>query len=169
MIVEFQKEHINDIAEAQLLAWQKAFKGILSKNLLSRLTVNSFKQHWPSILKDTERRNMVWLNSRQQAVGFVAYGPPADNHEPANFELYGLYVHPEYWRRGIGSRLVEYAIAFIRVKHSPTTIVLWTMRENKVSRRFYERCGFKANGKERVSERYQSLFTEVQYEKKVES
>jgi SAM-dependent methyltransferase/GNAT superfamily N-acetyltransferase len=52
-------------------------------------------------------------------------------------ELDQLYVRPGWWRRGIGSRLVELAKG-----RSPDGLALWTLQVNAGARRFYERHGF---------------------------
>ncbi len=37
MIIEFKEDKIKEIAKAQVFAWKKTFKGILSEELLSNL------------------------------------------------------------------------------------------------------------------------------------
>jgi pimeloyl-ACP methyl ester carboxylesterase/ribosomal protein S18 acetylase RimI-like enzyme len=50
-----------------------------------------------------------------------------------------LYVRPDRWRRGIGSRLVELA-----KERRPDGLDLYTFQENAPARAFYERHGFGA-------------------------
>jgi GNAT superfamily N-acetyltransferase len=50
-----------------------------------------------------------------------------------------LYVHPKYCGLGIGSALLEYALAQI-----PRPVYLYTFQANSGARRFYERYGFLA-------------------------
>jgi GNAT superfamily N-acetyltransferase len=54
-------------------------------------------------------------------------------------EVDQLYVDPEWWGRGIGSRLIEHAK---RVR--PHGLRLWAFQTNTGARRFYERHGFVA-------------------------
>jgi ribosomal protein S18 acetylase RimI-like enzyme len=50
-----------------------------------------------------------------------------------------LYVHPYWWRRGVGTRLVEQA------KHRrPAGLQLWTFQSNAAAQHFYEAHGFVA-------------------------
>jgi hypothetical protein len=46
MIVEFKKKYIIDIANAQVLSWKVAFKGILSQKILSNLKIENFIENW---------------------------------------------------------------------------------------------------------------------------
>ena len=50
-----------------------------------------------------------------------------------------LYIHPDYWRQGIGSDLLNFAR-----KRSPEHIWLYTLQANANARAFYEKHGFVA-------------------------
>ena len=50
-----------------------------------------------------------------------------------------LYVHPDYWRRGIGKALLDFAR-----KQSPEHLWLYTLQVNVNARAFYEKNGFVA-------------------------
>jgi len=60
--------------------------------------------------------------------GFVAL---SDGH------IEHLYVGPDHWRHGIGSRLVALA------KARELSLDLWTFQRNAVARAFYARHGFR--------------------------
>jgi putative acetyltransferase len=51
-----------------------------------------------------------------------------------------LYVAPEHWRRGHGTRLLEVA------QGTRTSLSLWTFEANLPARRFYEAHGFTQSG-----------------------
>ena len=48
-----------------------------------------------------------------------------------------LYVHPNYWRRGIGEALINLA-----KEQSPKHVWLYTLQSNGNARAFYEKNGF---------------------------
>jgi GNAT superfamily N-acetyltransferase len=50
-----------------------------------------------------------------------------------------LYVHPDYWRRGIGNLLLRFAR-----EQSPGHVWLYTLQVNVIARGFYEKNGFVA-------------------------
>ena len=83
-----------------------------------------FQDH---ILKD----NKVWVvESDYRPVAFMAMkGDFIDQ----------LYVHPEYWRRGIGKLLLDFAR-----EQSPEHLWLYTLQVNRNARVFYENNGFVA-------------------------
>ena len=164
MIIEFKEDKINDIAKAQVLAWKKTFKGILSDKLLSNLIVEKFEENWKRILLQKERKNFIWLNEYEEGLGFISFGKPKDKNELADFEIYGIYVHPQYWKKGIGFKLMKYGINSMKKLNPSAKIVLWTMRGNKLSQSFYNRFGFSKNGESRTSKRNDETFEEVQFE-----
>ena len=52
-------------------------------------------------------------------------------------ELHHLYIHPDYWSQGIGSRLLAIA------KQQSAKLRLYTFQRNTRARRFYRYHGFK--------------------------
>jgi GNAT superfamily N-acetyltransferase len=85
---------------------------------------NYFQNH---ILKDDK----VWVvESENRPVAFMAMKDDFIDQ---------LYVHPEYWRRGIGKLLLKYAH-----EQSPEHLWLYTLQVNKNARTFYENNGFVA-------------------------
>jgi len=169
MIIELKADKINDIATAQVLAWRKAFEGILSEKLLSNLVIEEFVENWKWIILDKERKNFIWLNELQEGLGFISFGKPKDKNEPADFEIYGIYIHPIHWGKGIGHKLMTYALNSIKELKPSAKVVLWTMKMNKVSHKFYCRQGFNTNGENRVSIRSNETFKEIQFEYKNEN
>ncbi|HUI36362.1 MAG TPA: GNAT family N-acetyltransferase, partial [Gaiellaceae bacterium] len=63
--------------------------------------------------------------------------------------LDGLYVLPEWWRRGVGRDLHDEVLVRQRAE-GRTSCNLWVLEENARARRFYERLGWRENGETRV-------------------
>ena len=162
MILPFQEDHIKDIAIAQQLAWQRAFRGILSNQQLNNLKLEDFIGSWQQIFLKSERTNLVYIQDKI-AVGYVSYGPPYSNSEKARMELYGIYVHPNYWKQNIGRQLMDAAL--LRIKQVPEVmeVILWVMAENRSARKFYEQMGYFDSKETRISKRYADTFEEVKY------
>ena len=63
-------------------------------------------------------------------------------------EIVAVHSLPESWGTGLGHAMLEEALN--QIVNQP--VFLWTFKENKRARRFYEKHGFHWDGSERVSE-----------------
>ncbi len=76
----------------------------------------------------------------------VGFGRVArDRNDPDNWWLFGLAVHPDHRRRGIGRALAVARIAYARA-HGATVIRSETHLDNEASARFHEAVGFRNDG-----------------------
>ena len=57
-----------------------------------------------------------------------------------------IYLHPDYFRMGIGTKAMEFAFDIAR-RIGKTMMTVWVLDENLNSIKFYEKCGFAADGK----------------------
>ena len=76
--------------------------------------------------------DIVWLavDSTGRPVAFMALKDDFIDH---------LYVHPNYWRKGLGEKMLAHARTL-----SPRHLWLYTLQVNLNARAFYEKNGFKA-------------------------
>lgn len=61
-------------------------------------------------------------------------------------EIEKLYVEPAFQNRGIGARLLDYAVSRLGARW------LWALEKNEAARRFYARHGFTPNGERKLEE-----------------
>ena len=97
-------------------------------------------------------------------VGFVSVGRA--NDEDADGELYAIYVHPDYWDRGVGRELIIAGEERLRAL-GHTHAVLWVLEDNPRARRFYERQGWTFDGSRRPITVLDVEVPEVRYEKQL--
>jgi ribosomal protein S18 acetylase RimI-like enzyme len=158
-----ERDDIPSVAEAHTEAWKVGYRGILSDALLDRLDVGASERRWQKRIRLPGRANLV-AEEEGRVVGYVGFGPShdADVDPDAAIEVYGLYVHPERWRAGAGSALMEAVLAHAR-QEGLREIVLWTMRDNAQAHAFYERRGFAPDGATRTSYRFGEAFVELRF------
>ena len=60
--------------------------------------------------------------------------------------MFALYILADYYGKGVGHSLMNAALE--QLKDYPE-ICLWTLKENKRAIRFYQKCGFCADGREK--------------------
>ena len=77
------------------------------------------------------KENQVWVATvAERPIAFLAM----------NLDFIDqLYIHPDYWRRGIGNTLLDFAR-----EHSPKHLWLYTLQVNAAACAFYEKNGFVA-------------------------
>lgn len=161
MIKLLEEKYLEDVATAHLLAWQKAYRGILSDSVLNGLDKKEFLSRWEQHIQNQNRKNYVALNNSNIAIGFISFENIKENN--ACVEIIGIYVHPEYWEQGHGTALMKKAISDVRSAEHFFKIILWTMTENNSARQFYEKSGFKPDSLIRTSERKGEQFQECRY------
>jgi ribosomal protein S18 acetylase RimI-like enzyme len=89
------------------------------------------------------RRGFVAVDGGTAIVGTVLAGPDPD--EPALGHLARLYVAPERWAEGIGTRLYDVAMASMAGTGFPAA-TLWVLERNTRARSWYERRGWRPTG-----------------------
>ena len=136
-------EEIKGKAFVHWKAWQEAYPGMIRKEYLDRLTIDKCEQiafNWKDgllIAKDGER-----------VVGFVGYGHREED-PPEVGEVFALYTLSEYYGKGVGLLLIKAALDRLS---NYTEICLWTLKKNRRAIRFYQKCGFISDGREKTNE-----------------
>jgi GNAT superfamily N-acetyltransferase len=110
--------------------WLRSRKAAVPAIPEPRHTDDEVRHHFQTVLA-LQRELWVAVDDTNAAVTAVLVLDGA--------EVDQLYVDPEWWGHGIGSRLIEHA-----QRLRPHGLWLWTFQTNTGARRFYERHGFVA-------------------------
>lgn len=130
------------LARVFVASWRAAYRGLMPDAALGALTVADARARWKAVFRAADRTVLV-AESGGRIRGVAAFGPC---HDPGfapeeTAELYGLYVHPRAWGRGLGKALCGRAVAELRARPY-RELVLWVLEGNARARRFYQRLGF---------------------------
>lgn len=141
------------IAVVVVASWRAAYRGLLPDDVLAGLSVDERERQWSTVLTARPRHTRVVVAALGDAVvGFAATGPPLiadDRADPGLGDLYALYLDPEVWRRGIGTRL--HAAALDRLRSCGFTHAgLWVLDTNERALRFYLGRGWTDSGRART-------------------
>jgi ribosomal protein S18 acetylase RimI-like enzyme len=134
------------LAKIHVDSWQAAYQGIVPASHLEGFTYprreDAFRQ---ALTANTEETYLVTEDN--QAIAILTIGPSRDDDldTTTTGELWGIYITPDYWRKGVGSRLVDEAESMLRSR-GYTQVVLWVLEDNLNARRFYERVGYRLDG-----------------------
>lgn len=156
-------DDIPDVVEVAGAAWRAAYSDILPAEVFDQWSIAEAAKGWREIVDDPERTTLV-IETEGRVRGYVGFGRARDDDlDPAHTaEVYGLYVHPDWWGRGLGWALLQAAYRVL-VERGYRGVSLWTMRDNARARQFYERAGLTWDGQTKTSERGIARFVEVRY------
>ena len=93
------------------------------------------REGWVEALLDADVEGYV-AEVEDEAVGSASVG---------HGFLRTLFVMPSHWNLGVGSQLHDLALERLRGRRA-TEAKLWTLAENHLGRRFYERRGWTTTG-----------------------
>ena len=123
-------------------AWHEAYPGLVSAAYLEKLTLEKCER-----MAFAWRDNIIVAKENGRVVGFVGFGDRGEER-PEMGEIFALYVLAEYYGKGVGRLLMEAGLEQLR---SYPRVCLWVLKENLRAIRFYQKCGFRADGTEMES------------------
>ena len=139
-IRQMTKADIPAVVDIQINGWRAAYKGIIAGEHLNAMNRDGrIKKIEQSYLK----YGFIVAEYSGEVVGFANY---IDSNEfapettDADCELSAIYVKPDLKRRGIGTKLFEYVKEELAYKNK-RKMVLWCLKDNEPSKRFYEKMG----------------------------
>jgi GNAT superfamily N-acetyltransferase len=112
------------------------------------------RSQWNLRLRETDRWSRLAIDRDGNLVGLVSWRPAREHGDegillPGVAYISHLYVEPSRWGEGIARGLLELAEAAMR-EAGFVRAVLWTPTAAP-ARGFYERCGWRLDGRERWS------------------
>jgi ribosomal protein S18 acetylase RimI-like enzyme len=134
------------LAQIHVDAWQVAYRSIVPDSFLQRFTYQkreaAFREALAANLEET-----YLVEDEANAIGILTIGACRDDDldVKATGEIWGIYLAPAYWRRGIGTWLVHEAERMLQAR-GYRDVVLWVLEDNLEARRFYEALGFQVDG-----------------------
>ncbi|MDO5556452.1 MAG: GNAT family N-acetyltransferase [Clostridia bacterium] len=144
MIRQANSNHSSDIAKLIISGWQTAYKGLIDDNFLSSLSTTIISEKWEKYILSQNKDNHIYVYEEDDKIlGVIRFGKPDDKSDALhNAEIHVLYVEPSLKRHGIGSKLFDFAKEYF-VKNNYTNMIIWCLKENSPSIKFYEKMGGK--------------------------
>jgi ribosomal protein S18 acetylase RimI-like enzyme len=119
--------------------WRDAYRGLMPDSLLDGLGYDATRRR--ALMDAMPPHQFVLVAEDEDAVvGFCIGGRSRTPDDRFRGEVYAIYVMPEQHGRGIGRALMQ-AAAKELVDRGFLSMIIWVLRENAPSRRFYERMG----------------------------
>lgn len=133
-----------DMAEIHVRSWEAAYKDIIPAEYIKEK--NATRQAMFKRIITDENTTQYVISTDEKTIGIMCIAPPQDSDVDNSFyELHGIYLHPDYYRHGIGTQAMEFALNKAR-SIGKTDMTVWVFAENTNAINFYEKCGFTADG-----------------------
>ncbi len=158
--MNIRRAQVNDapqLARVHVDAWQVAYHGVVPDSFLQGFTYQKREAAFRRALA-VNREETYLAEDSANALGILTIGACRDADLDVNStgEIWGIYIAPTYWRRGIGTRLVHEAARMLQAR-GYREVVLWVLEDNVEARRFYEAMGFHIDGAFKMVELGKSL------------
>ena len=156
IIRKAEKRHAQQLAHLHIASWKSAYRTIISDEILNQLDevkrAESFEKSFELRLGETyvlEENNII--------VGFTTFDNCRDDDKGITTgEIWGVYISPDHWRKGYGTKLTDFAESIL-LSWNKKEIVLWVLENNYEARAFYEKIGYKLEGKSKILKRLGNL------------
>ena len=121
-------------------SWQEAYHGLIDQQYLDGLRLEKYESNAYRMLD-----NIAIAKDGDAVVGFVSYGKYRKQDLENTGEVFAIYVLAAYYGRGVGYRLMQEALS--QLADYPE-IAVWVLKDNKRAINFYERFGYRLDGRE---------------------
>lgn len=146
MVRQAIREDLARIAEIHICGWRFAYKGIFSdiEPFKNRLVVRSLKGLEKQFNEGLEI--LVYEDNKTDIIkGFIFHGNGKDKGKENSYEVYAMYLQPEFTNQGVGTALMDKTIEIMKEKNK-TELLVWVLDKNKIGKGFYNKYGFKEDG-----------------------
>jgi GNAT superfamily N-acetyltransferase len=147
-----ERRDIPHLIRVHVDSWRVAYRGLIDNGYLdSSLLEEQRTTMWNAWSWADRPGQQVFVGEVDgRVLGFGFVGPERLEAEGTFSELgevYAFYLHPDAWGSGIANPLMEHCHDFLRAAGF-SQAVLWVLRDNPRARRFYEKLGWSATGKQ---------------------
>lgn len=135
VIRQAREKDVPQIAEILVEDWKKAYRGIIDDDYLDALSAEQRVQ-----IEIRRYQKFTVAVENHEVLGY-AWNEMADD-DSADCEIIALYVRYSKRHCGIGRALMQHSMEYFR-KAEKKSMIIWCLKDNHDSRRFYEKMGGK--------------------------
>lgn len=134
---------VSDIAHIHFTSWNATYADLLPETYCAKENNLSQKRAmWEEIIPSSGVNTWIARETENNNVGFISYFTKDDE-----CEITTLYILPQYQSLGLGNKLMNSAIDDIYQYNRYISLSLWVLKTNLSAISFYEKLGFKSDGK----------------------
>jgi ribosomal protein S18 acetylase RimI-like enzyme len=137
------------LATVHIDSWRIAYRGLVPDSYLDGLSYERRAQRFrDSLAQDAVSPEETYLAEQNgELLGFLTLGGSRDEDvdRKTTGEIWGIYLGPGHWRKGIGTLFCRYGESILEGR-GYQSVVLWVFAGNDQARRFYEAMGYGPDG-----------------------
>ncbi|ABA88633.1 N-acetyltransferase [Syntrophotalea carbinolica DSM 2380] len=165
--MKIRRANVSDVeilANVHTDSWRSAYRGLVPETYLANLDCDRLAECFRKNLSSNSEE-MFLAEQGTGIIGFLGIGGcrDLDCGQGLTGEIYGIYLHPGYWRKGIGRLLCQKGLRVLE-SQGYSSVVLWVLEGNQRARGFYEAMGFVTDGSTKILN-LGSQLTVVRYQK----
>ena len=146
------------IASLNVRGWQTAYKGLIDDIFLNSLDINKASKGWKEKIASQNDNNHYFVYEEDNKIlGVIRFGMPDNTYNKYNAEIHVLYVEPDLKRKGIGTKLFNYAKRYF-LKNGKQDLIIWCLKGNEPAINFYKKQGG------RISQQRKTIVNNVEVE-----
>ena len=145
-------EEIKDAIDIKITGWQTAYRGIIDDHFLDVTLPSEREKRIEKWSSNYDESPFVVALYNNEVVGFAryVYNNNYSSDIDCDCELMAIYIKPEYKFKGIGTKMFNY-ITNDMINNNKTKMVLWCLKENEPSKKFYTKMGGKLTSEKEVT------------------
>jgi len=140
-------EDAHEYAALHIACWQDAYKGIISDEYLDSMPaeLDQRVERCRKYISEPGECEYLYAACGGDMIGRLIFNRSRDEDKPDAGEVSAIYLLADYWGKGYGKQMMDYAVAALR-NAGHQEIIVWVLEENNRARRFYEKYGFVYDG-----------------------
>ena len=140
-------EEASEYVACHIACWRSAYRGIITDEYLDNMLLERERR-----TEDCRRAlcapgsfEFLCAEQEEKMTGRLIIGKSRDEDKPDAGEIAAIYLLEEFWGKGYGRQMMEYATDRLKCG-GYSEVIVWVLEENNRARRFYEKCGFVFDG-----------------------
>lgn len=157
---------VDAVAQVHVRSWQRAYRGLLPDEYLDALQPAERAARYTFGEVEPGQPSTVVAVEGDVICGFATIGPCSNADMATAGELYGLYVHPDWWSHGAGRMLLHDARRRL-VDDGFSHAALWVLVGNERAQGFYDIDGWRPDGQRRLQEVHGIVVDEIRFTRRL--
>ena len=136
------------VARVHVQSWQESFAGIVPQTFLDKMSVEKRAEAFEKGFSAPFYKMYVAEAAEHTIIGFADFGESREDIDAYDGELYAIYLLPEFQRRGVGTKLFDLGVEFLRGSGKDSMYLLALALSPY--RSFYEKLGGQVVGRKQI-------------------